>query len=486
MASERPGIEPIITPYQLHFLSADQLNDLQDATLKVLETVGVQFPSHVALEIFAEHGAEVDFQRQVVRISPELVKKALETVPRYPLMAGRDSQFDLQTREGTTYFTNDGCGHQTVDFYSGERRASTKADLEMMARVEDYLSAISLFWTIVSAQDCGIASPLHEIEVAWNNCGKHYQSVTMMGARRCRYAVEMATILRGSREEVRRRPPLSMVCCSIAPLVQDKDAIEGALIFAEAGLPIAFMSMPTIGTTAPATYAGALTVGDAEVISAVVLMQLASPGAPVFHSLLHAWADPRTAAYVGYPLDSRVRFAPVEMAHHWGLPSLGGAFGTTSIELDDWQSAAEIATDPLLVGLAGAEIVTGIGLRDTYTLLYPEAIILDADLYHRARYSLLEMEVSPETLALDVISSVGPGGHFLSQKHTRTHMRTSLVRGVMHQLDSSQKYQNPRDYARDQISWILENHHPQPLDEPVHAAIKRIIQVASKELERES
>jgi trimethylamine--corrinoid protein Co-methyltransferase len=353
----------------------------------------------------------------------------------------------------------------------------------MMARIEDYLPSISFFWTIVSAQDCGVTSSLHEIEAAWNNCTKHYQSVTLMGAERCLYGVEMATVLRGSHEEVRRRPPLSMICCSIAPLIQDKDAIEGALVFAEAGLPVVFMSMPTLGTTAPATYAGALTVGDAEVISATVLMQLANPGAPVFHSILHAWADPRTAAYVGYPLDSRARYAPVEIAHHWGMPSLGGAFGTESPELDSWQSAAEIATDPFLVSLVGAEIVTGIGLRDTYTLLYPEAIILDADIYQRARYSLMEMGISPETLATEVISKVGPGGHFLSQKHTRTHMRTALVRAVTHQLSPDGQYRPPRDVVRDQVAWILENHHPEPLEKPIQEELARIIKTATRQFE---
>jgi len=104
--------------------------------------------------------------------------------------------------------------------------------------------------------------------------------------------------------------------------------------------------------------------------------------------------------------------------------------------------------------MAGAEIVTGIGLRDTYTLLYPEAIILDDDIYHRARYALLEIEINPETLAVDVIDAVQPGGHFLSQKHTRKHMRTGLVRSVIHQLDEMGKYRHPVDYAREKVKWM--------------------------------
>ena len=482
MNTDHPSIEPIRTPYKLRFLDDEQLDNLREATLQILENIGVKFPSKKAVKIFAEHGAEVDHDTQIVKIPRDLVLKAMATVPRYFILGARNSEFDLQLQDGVTFFTNDGCGHKVVDFKTGERRASRKADVGMMARINDYLSSMAFSWTMVSAQDCGVTSPLHEIDVTWKNNTKHYQSVTMMGEDICRYGVEMATVLRGSLEEVRRRPPISLIVCTIAPLVQDKEAIEGALVLAEAGIPVVIMSMPTMGTTSPATYAGALALGDAEIISASVLLQLASPGAPVFHSLLHAWADPRTAAYVGYPLDSRVRYAAVEMAHHWNMPALGGAFGTESPELDSWRSAAEVATDPLLVGLAGAEIVTGIGLRDTYTLLYPEAIILDDDLYHRARYSLVNMEVSSETLAVDVIAAVKPGGHFLSQKHTRKHMRTSMVRSVIHQLDAMGKYRNPVEYAREKVAWILENHHPEPPTREVQQEIDRILAVADNEL----
>ncbi len=480
---ERPPIEPIVTSKKIAFLDDEQLDDLQEATIHILENTGVQFPSDKALEIFAEQGAEVDHNTQIVKIPRDLVFKAMSTVPRYFTLGARNPDFDLQLQDGVSFFTNDGCGHKVVDFKTGERRASRKSDVGMMARINDYLSSMAFSWTMVSAQDCGVTSPLHEMDITWKNNTKHYQSVTMMGEEICRYGVEMATALRGSLEEVRRRPPISLIVCTIAPLVQDKEAIEGALVLAEAGIPVVIMSMPTMGTTSPATYAGALVLGDAEIISATVLLQLASPGAPVFHSLLHAWADPRTAAYVGYPLDSRARYAAVEMAHHWNMPSLGGAFGTESPELDNWRSAAEVATDPLLVGLAGAEIVTGIGLRDTYTLLYPEAIILDDDLYHRARFSLLGMDVSPETLAVDVIAKVKPGGHFLSQKHTRKHMRTSMVRAVIHQLDSLGKYRDPVEYAREQVAWILENHHPEPPSAEVQKEIDRIIATADQEFQ---
>jgi trimethylamine--corrinoid protein Co-methyltransferase len=482
MPSITPPIEPIRTHYTLQLLDEEQLKTLQDATLKILEDTGVQFPSDEALAILADHGAKVDFKTQVVRFPPELVLSAISKVPRYFQLGSREPEFDLQLQKGVTYFTTDGCGHETIDFFTGKRRASTKADVAMTARIADYLSSVSFYWPMISAQDHGKTAPLHELDAVWNNSIKHVQSETLMGAIECRYAVEMATVIAGKKEEIRTRPPFSLCLCSIAPLMQDKEGIEGALILAEAGIPVGILAMPTLGTTAPATLAGSFAMADAEVISAIVLIQLAFPGAPVFHSIMHAWADPRSAAYVGYPLNARARYAPVEIAHHWGIPSFGGAFGTHSDQVDSWQAAAEVALDPLMVGLAGAEFVTGIGLRNIYTLLIPESIIFDDDLYHRARYALSEMEVSPETLAIDMIRDVGPGGHFLSQKHTRKHMRTAMERSITQYLDSDGKYRQPIDVAHEKIAWILENHHPQPLEAAKQREMECILSAAAKEL----
>jgi len=335
---------------------------------------------------------------------------------------------------------------------------------------------------MVSAQDYGRAAPLHELDAAWNNTVKHVQSETLMGEELARFGIEMGVVLAGDNDRLRRRPRFSVLICTIAPLAQDKEGIEGALVLAEAGIPVGFMAMPTLGTTAPATLAGALAMADAEIISATVLIQLACPGAPVFHSLLQAWADPRTGTYVGYPLDSRCRYTPIEMAHHWGMPTLGGAFGTDSSTPGTWQSAVEVTLDPFLVGLAGSELVTGIGLNETYTLLYPEAIILDDDIYHRARYALLDMEISAETLALDTIRAVGPGGHFLAQKHTRKHMRTAMVPSVAQHIGKDGKYRDPLEVAREKVTWILENYRPEPLEEVKQVELTKILAAAEREL----
>ena len=483
MTVDRPALEPIKTDFRLNFISEEQLDHFQEATLSVLENVGVQFPSETALDVFSQHGAYVDHKSQIVKIPRDLVFKAMACVPRTFVMGAREPDFDLHLQEGTSYFTTDGCGYETIDIETGERRASTKADVGMMARITDYLSSVAFYWPMVSAQDYGVAAPLHELDATWNNSVKHIQSETLMGARSAEFAVEMATVLRGSAEEVLRRPPFSVLICTISPLMQDKEGIEGAMVLAKAGIPVGFLAMPTLGTTAPATFPGAMVVGDAEVISATVLMQLVAPGSPVFHSIMQAWADPRNAAYVGYPLDARGRYTPVEMAHHWGMPAFGGAFGTDSSQVDSWQSATEVVLDPFLIGLAGCEIVTGMGLRETYTLLYPEAIMLDDDIYHRARYALMELDVNPESLAIDVIGNVGPGGHFLAQKHTRKHMRHEMKRSITQQLDQDGNYVPAIEAAREKFTWIYENHHPEPLGKSIQNELTRILEHAGRELE---
>ena len=484
MPIPRPALEPIQTNHRLQYLSTEQLDQMQAATLQVLEETGVCFPSEKALAILADHGAMVDHATQIVRFPRELVLKAMATAPRYTHLGARDPECDLHLEDQKTYFTVDGCGVEVIDFETRQRRPSTKIDVARQAHVADYLSAIGFFFPTVSPQDCGVTSPLHILDAAWNNTVKHVVG-DVLGLRLAQYAVEMATVIAGSKKDFQSRPPMTALICTVAPLTQDPPGIEAAMVYAEAGIPVIFMAMPTLGTTAPSTLAGALVLADAELVSATVLMQLINPGTPVMHSTLQAYADPRSGAYLGYPLDARGRYAPVEIAHHWGVSTLGGAYGTESQEPGTWQSAAEVALDPLLVGLSGSELVTGLGLVATYMLLYPESIILDADLYHRARYALMDIEVDSETLALDVIHNVGPRGHFLAQKHTRAHMRDMLKIPVTYHPGSDGKFRDPLEVAREQADWILKNYRPTPLEENKQSELTRILNAADVEIRGE-
>ena len=473
MPNQYPDLAPIETTYKLQYLSEQQLQHLQEATLEIMEKTGVKFPSGKALKILAEHGVKVDFKAQVARFPKDVVMKALSTVPRRFAVGGREPTYDFNLAQGKTYFTTDGCGVEVVDLETRTRRPSTKADVGMMARIVDALPEVAFYWPMVSAQDHGRTAPLHELDASYRNTIKHVQSETIMGETPARYALEMATVIAGSKEEMRKRPSFSLLVCTIAPLVQDTNGIEGAMVLAEAGVPVGFLSMPTLGTTAPATMAGALAMGDAECISAAVLTQMINPGTPVFHSIMQAWADPRSGIYVSYSLDARGRYAPVEMAHHWGMPSLGACYGTDAREPGTWQSGSEPAMDAYMAALSGADWVTGMGLVQTYTRLYPESLLMDIDLYQRARYYLMNLDVSPETLALDTVNAVGPGGHYMGQKHTRKYMRDSMTRGVAHQPDADGKYRDPREVR----------HRADPVDYSPTTTLNRS-KLIKKELDR--
>ncbi len=481
MSRQTPPLQPIVPAYHVNILSEEQLNQLQTATLEILEQVGVLCPSEKALNIYAEHGGIVDFSRQVVKLPTQVVLEAMSHAPRYYTMGARNADFDLKLDGKALYCATDGCGVETIDFASRQRRPSRKADVGDMARVCDALSAIGFYWPIVSAQDYPKTAPLHEVDAAFNNTIKHVQSETIMGEWTARYAIEMADVVAGSEQARRQRPPLSLLVCSIAPLAQDRDGLESALLFAEAQLPVGFMSMANTGSTAPATLAGTLVTADAEIISALVLIQMAHPGAPVFHSMMPGVMHPRTGDYLSSTLESSSYYPlGTEMAHHWGVPTLAGIFGTDAM-VPGWQSAAEAESSLLLCALTGAETGSGLGLVESCMLLYPEAVLVDADVYHRVRNEAAGLDTSPEALALDVIKEVGPRGQFLAHRHTRTHLRQRQFSQLTAQPAPGGGIRDPLEVAREKVEWLLANHHPEPLEEAQKKELTRILNAAEGE-----
>jgi trimethylamine--corrinoid protein Co-methyltransferase len=367
---------------------------------------------------------------------------------------------------------------ETIDFETRLRRPSVKADVAASARLADYLSSIGFYWPMVSAQDHPLTAPLHELDAAFNHTIKHIQSETVMGEATARYAIEMAGVIARTSEARRARPPLSLLVCCIAPLAQDKEGMESALAFAEAGLPVGFMSMANTGSTAPASLAGTLVIGDAEIVAAMTLIQMAFPGAPIFHSLMPGIMHPRSGAYLGTAWEGTLLYAVgVELAHQWGVPALAGVFGTDA-QVPGWQSAGDAASSLLLLALTGAETGSGLGLLESCTLLYPEAMILDSDIYHRVRLEVAGLDTSSDALALDVIRSVGPRGHFLRHPHTRQNLRKRSFSDLSAQLSSQGGYCDPLLVAREKAEWILNHHFPQPLEEDQQEELKRILSVA--------
>lgn len=479
MFSETPSIAPIIPGYRLRILSDEQLEQFKTSTFEILEKTGFHCPSARALNIYAEHGARVNFETQIVKLSSEVILEALSHAPRYYTMGARFEAFDLDLSNPVTYEATDGTGTKTIDYITREMRSSVKEDVAKTARIADYLSSISFYWPMVSAQDYGETAPLHELDAAFNNTVKHVQTPTIVEVATTKYAVEMAKVVAGSEENLRRRPPLSLLICTIAPLAQDAASMEAALIAAEAGIPVGFMSMPNTGSTAPATIAGTLALGDAEVVSAMVLLQMAFPGALMYHSFMPGMTHPRTGAY--YSHESSIYAMGVELAHMWGVPTLSATYGMDAT-YPGWELGMNGGKSALLCALCGAETGSGMGLLQGSTLLYPEALVLDSELYHSVRISASELNTSSEQMALDVIQAVGPRGHFLREKHTREHFRKLNFSDILHVPKPGGGYHDPIEKAREKTNWILENHNPEPLSEIQKTEINRILKAAEQEL----
>ena len=477
-----PPLQPITPTYRLRILSDEQLAQLKAATLEILAEIGFHCPSSKALAIYAEHGAAVNFDSQIVKLSADVVLEAMSHAPRHYTLGARSEAFDLKLDGKSMYCATDGCGTETIDFVTDQRRASSKEDVAKMARVSDYLSAMGFYWPIVSAQDFGLTASLHELDASFNNTVKHVQTPTVVREDEARYAVEMAQVVAGSEAAMRARPPLSSLICTIAPLAQDDESMEAALVLAEAGLPVGFMSMATGGSTAPATIAGTIALGDAEIVSAMVLIQMAYPGAPVYHSLMPGIMHPRTGAFMGSAWEADMFFPiGVELAHMWGVPTLAGV--GTGADTSSWESATGITANMLLCALCGAETGSGFGLRETCTLLTPEALVLDMEFYHQVRIDAAGLDTSREALALDVIKKVGPRGHFLTQQHTRKQMRNLEFSDLVAQpKKGGGGYMDPIEVARDKTAWILEHHEPEPLTEAQQLELKRILQAAEGEI----
>jgi trimethylamine--corrinoid protein Co-methyltransferase len=188
---------------------------------------------------------------------------------------------------------------------------------------------------------------------------------------------------------------------------------------------------------------------------------------------------PRTGAYLGS--SSIVYAVGVELAHMWGVPTLAGAFGGDAPE-PGWQMGAMEGISAMLCALCGAETGSGMGLLKGSTVLYPEALVLHTDIYHHIRGDLAGLNVDQEELALDVIEEVGPRGHFLFQEHTRRNLRLLEFSELTAQPTPGGGYRDPLEVAREKTDWVLEHHHPEPLEEAQQAELNRILDAAEREL----
>jgi len=480
------NIKSITNPkLKLEILTTEEVRKIHEATLWIIEHVGVRFPSTRALEIWESHGATIDREKKIVRAKGDLIEAALATCPPVYSLAARDPEQDLPLDGNHVFLGTDGCGVEVIDLETAQKRTSCLRDVGEIARVADATEEVAFHWVAVSAQDMPAeARGLYEIKAVWENSTKHVQTESIYNVHEAQAAIEMAAAIAGGKEELRRRPVLSLMQCTAPPLGHDGGSLDAALIAAEHGIPTGFMTMASCLTTGPVTLAGNLAVGNAEVIAATALLQLACPGAPVFYAAAQTASDLRTGAYTGGgPEDYLFGAATNVLADFYNIPLSMGSFATGAKD-PNWQAGVDGSLSTFMAGIVMSDMLLGCGFLHGSRIWSYAEMLMDCEIFSIIHRMMQGIEVNEETLALNAIATVGPGGHYLAQKHTRNHMRELFIPQFMDRRPYSEwekKHDDGRDWATAKARRILKEHQPEVLDEKLSRELDRMIKSVEKQ-----
>ncbi len=464
---------------RLEILSQEDIQRIHTATLDIIASTGVKFPSKKALDILEANGAQVDRSTQIARIPGHIMEEILAKAPPAYTLAACDPALDLPLDGQHSYLGTDGCGVEIIDAFSGERRTTVKADVRDVARLADALPGIAFHWVPISAQDCPPQSrSLHELEAIWSVSKKHVQTESIVTTGEMATAIEMASTLAGGRNALRQHPLLSIMQCTISPLAHDGGSLDAGLLAAQAGLPVGYMTMASCASTAPVTLAGNLVVGNAEVLSALALMQMAAPGCPVYYAAAQTVTDLRTGAYTGGgPEDYLFGAATNLLADFYNIPLSMGAFATGAKE-PDWQAALDNSLSSFMAVSTGSDMLLGAGLLHGSRILSYEMLLMDCEIWSILHAMFQGIEVNDETLALDVIRAAGPGGNFLAQRHTRQHMRSRWQPTLLDRRPYNvweQERAGARQWALQKAQKLLQEYAGTTLEPQLQQELLRII-----------
>jgi trimethylamine--corrinoid protein Co-methyltransferase len=464
---------------KLSVLSREDVERIHTATLDTIETVGVRFPSEKALNLWEEHGASINRDTMVVKVRGQIIEDALKNAPPVYTLAARNPEQNLSLDGNHVYLGTDGCGVEVIDLLTGKRRRSCLQDVAEIARIADFCDQIAFHWVAVSAQDYPPEKrSLYELKAIWENSTKHVQTESVYSETEASAAVEMAALIAEGRLALHDRPVLSAVQCTLSPLGQDGGCVEAALIFAEAGIPIGFMTMASCASNAPVTLAGNLVIGNAEVISALALIQLIYPGAKVYYAAAQTAMDLRTGAYTGGgPEDYLFGAASNALADYYNIPLSMGSFATGAKE-PNWQAGIDNSLSTFMASIGMSDMLLGVGLLHGSLIWSYAQMLMDCEIFDIIQKMMAGIVINTETLALDTIRSVGPGGNFLTQKHTLKHMRELWVPKYMDRRPYNiweEKRDGAQEWATAEARRIISTHHPEPLPQAISDELQQII-----------
>jgi trimethylamine--corrinoid protein Co-methyltransferase len=418
----RPGL----VGGQYQPLTSEQIERIHRASLVVLEQVGVHVENAEALDLYRQGGARVDGNR--VYISPAMVERVLRSAPSRVLLAGRDLNQDVMLEGKRVYAGTGGSPTMVLDPGVDTVRPGTLKDLADLARLADALEycdfiVIPLYPTDVREADV----PANRFYACLSNSTRHVMGGvdSVEGARA---VIEMGTLIAGDEDALRERPVISAITSwMVSPLHLDTGVTDILIEWCKHGLPVALSSAPMAGSTSPVTLAGTLTQLNAEQLSGIVLTQLVRPGTPVLAGYIPGVADMRTGGYLGGAVEfGMMQAAAAQLAHFYRVPIYCSG-GMTDAKLPDAQAGYEKMATFLLAAMGGANYIHhAIGMVTNMSAASLEQAVIDDEIVGMAMRVLRGVEVTENSIAVEAIHRVGPGGHYLVDPHTIKSMRSEF------------------------------------------------------------
>jgi trimethylamine--corrinoid protein Co-methyltransferase len=474
-------------------MGKEDFEAIEATSLEVLSNVGVKFPNRAALDALDCIGAKIDRKTMIARFAEEDLKQALSLAPKEVKLCARNPAHDLRLMTGHVNFCPSGCGVYVYDTDTRQRRLATKADAMKFALVADALANYHLVQVSIMPSDVPPqAADQHRFLAGLTNSSKHISNVIAPGttAETARGVIQMAAAVVGGREELRKRPIISVHQEPISPLQYDENGLNVLIEYAKAGVPISLYSLSMGGATAPVTVAGQLVIINAEILAGIALIQAINPGCPVLYGASASVMDLMTGALaMGAPERALIMVGVINLARFYGFPSMPAALNTEA-SMPGSQAAFEKMVSTLPLVLAGADVIFGGGTFDSANTYSLDQLVIDDEMCGAMLRVARGFETSADTLASDTIKTVGIGGHFLAQPHTLKHGKderwfpTLYKRVKKTEAQWSLETMSRQDLAtaaKEKVDTILRTHKPQPLSKETHRTINDMVATSERQ-----
>jgi trimethylamine--corrinoid protein Co-methyltransferase len=462
------------------FLTEEQKRDIYHAALEIIGRVGMVVDHDEALALLRAAGADVGGDGRV-RLPRSLVEQARAGAPSVVPVFDRSGELAMELGGYNTYFGTGSDLMSTYDLQTGERRPSVLQDVVRFARLCDALDNID--FVMSSAYPTDVQNPhrayLESFRAMVVNTNKPLV-LTAENAGDLRVMWQVACELRGGAEQLRRKPYVIMYGEPSSPLSHPTDSLEKLLFCAEWGIPAIYSPAPLAGATAPITVAGHVAQGVAESLFGLVIHQLRRSGSPFLFGIGPAVLDMSTTqSSYNAPEYLAAYVCAVEMAKWLDLPNWGYG-GTSDAQVVDAQAGMEATELTLLSLLTGSNLNHDVGYLDFGLTGAPELVVIIDELIAMNRRLLGGIVVDRQTLAVDVINEVGPGGNFIATKHTQRHVRSAQWRPTILNRKSFERWQadgslDLRAQARRKAADLTARHEPASLAPALAARIDELV-----------